>query len=224
MSQQEMSQQQSGPLEAIQIVVRPVRFTATSRQCAGSSRCSACARIESERGGWVDMVAGAGMVALHSAADSDTGGEPGETRLSFEADDLAALSARLKAGGTKLVVVHDESYGQVLSCQDPIGDTVWVDGRSEDLYGYRLHQATPDERCKVMPVRFTEPQGSYAGFLEALGLARLGAPDDFYAILSGPGDCGQVGLHRVYSDELPILPGPAAVHLTFLRRPSHWTT
>ncbi len=28
MSQQEMSQQQSGPLEAIQIVVRPVRFTA----------------------------------------------------------------------------------------------------------------------------------------------------------------------------------------------------
>ena len=32
---------------------------------------------------------------------------------------------------------------------------------------------------------------------------------------AGDGDAGLIGLHYVYDGQLPIVPGPAAVHLTF---------
>ncbi len=198
------------------IVVSPLRFTADIDAMRRFLELLGLrSRIESESGGWLDMVAGAGMVALHSAATSDSGGKAGETRLCFEAEDLSTLAARLLERGVRDVAIHDEAYGRSLTCTDPIGDPVSVNGRSDDLYGYRLHQATPDERCKVMPVRFTEPQGPYASFLEALSLTRQGEPNDDYLVYAGSGDTGKVGLHQVYADELPIVPGPAAVHLTF---------
>jgi hypothetical protein len=173
------------------------------------------ARIESERGGWVDMVAGYGIVALHDAATSDTGGVSGETRLSFEADDLDELARRLDAAGVADVTVYDEAYGRSLRCRDPLGDEIRVDGRSDDLFGYALHEAEGDERWRVMPVRFTDPHGPYGGFLVALGLVRQGAPDESFVIHVGPQDAGQVGLHHTYEGELPLVPGPGAVHLTF---------
>jgi hypothetical protein len=196
------------------VIVRPVRFT----DDVGAMRrfletAGLRVRIESERGGWCDMVAGSGMVALHDAASATSGAAHGETRLSFETDDVGALADQLAAGGVPEVTVHDEAYGQVLTCRDPRGDVIAVDGRSDDLYGYRLHRAQPDERLAVVPVLFTDPGGDYGGFLEALGLVRtLG--DEYFAAYRGPGDAGDVGLHYVYDGELPIVPGPAAVHLT----------
>lgn len=71
------------------MVVRPLRFTNNVKEMQGFLEAIGLRpRIESLEGNWVDMVAGGGMVALHSAETSVTGAKPGQTSLSFEAADL----------------------------------------------------------------------------------------------------------------------------------------
>ncbi len=163
------------------------------------------------------MVAGGGMLALHDAATSDQGHVAAETSLSFEVDDLRGLARQLVDAGVADVAVYDEAYGQVLTSIDPLGDTVSIDGRSDDLYGYRVVQAdSPAASLRVVPVRFTEPDGPASGWLEALGLTRVDGGNGFFQMYAaGGGDHGYVGLHRAYPQELPIVAGRAAVQLTF---------
>lgn len=200
---------------SVAIVVRPVRFTDDVAAMRGFLELLGLApRIEAERGGWVELVTGGGMVALHDAATSATGALPGQTRLSFEADDVDQLKDMLLATGLADATIWDEAYGRVLSVTDPLGEQIWVDERSTDLYGYRAHESSPDGRLRVVPVRFTNDASSYAGFLRALGLA--GEPDEHYAMFAaGGGDHGYVGVHYVFGDDLPIVPGDGAAHLTF---------
>ncbi|HEY7044916.1 MAG TPA: hypothetical protein VH419_14705, partial [Nocardioidaceae bacterium] len=160
------------------------------------------------------------MVALHDAASSTMGAKPGQTTLSFEANDIDALATRLRAAEVPGVAVVDEAYGRVLSCKDPLGDEIVIDERTGDLYGYRTHpESRPEAGLAVVPVRFTAPQGPYGVWLEALGMTRVGDLDEFYVMWdAGDAKHGYVGLHYVYVDdesELPIVPGPASVHLTF---------
>jgi hypothetical protein len=200
------------------VVVRPVRFTDNVEEMRGFLETLGLRpRIMAEAGGWVEMVAGGGMVALHDAATSDHGATSGETRLAFEVDDVTGLAGRLLDAGVEDVTVYDEAYGKVLTCTDPLGDIVTVDGRSDDLYGYRVVQAdTPAAGMRVVPVRFTDSKGPYGPWLEALGLGRVAGGDDGYVMYAaGDGEHGYVGLHHVYSDDLPIVSSPAAVHLTF---------
>jgi hypothetical protein len=200
------------------IVVRPLRFTDNiDAMQAFLETLGLRPRIQSEEGSWVDMVAGGGMVALHSAETSDTGGVAGATRLSFEVDDVDVLAGQLMVSGVVDVAVYDEAYGKALDCRDPLGDVITVGGRSDDLYGFRLvGDERPDSRVRVVPVRFADPGGPLGGWLEAMGLQRVGAPNDFYVMYgAGGGEHGYVGVHHVYTEELPIVPGPAAVHLTF---------
>ena len=118
-------------------------------------------RIEAQRGGWVDLTADSGMVALHDAASSVMRAKPGQTCLSFEVNDLDKLAERLRDADVPDVTIHDEAYGRVLSCTDPLGDQIWIDGRTEDLYGYRAHpESRPEAGLSVVPVRFTDPQGA----------------------------------------------------------------
>ncbi|MDX6366423.1 MAG: hypothetical protein QOK30_1499 [Nocardioidaceae bacterium] len=199
-------------------VVRPIRFTDNVEAMQGFLETLGLRpRIMAEAGGWVEMIAGGGMVALHDAASSDHGATSGETRLAFEIADVAGLAERLVDAGVEDVTVYDEAYGKVVTCTDPLGDTLSIDGRSDDLYGYRVVQAdTPAASMRVVPVRFTDPRGPYGPWLEALGLRRVAGGDDAYAMYAAAGgENGYVGLHQVYSDDLPIVPGPAAVHLTF---------
>jgi hypothetical protein len=124
------------------VVVRPVRFTDNLEPMQGFLETLGLRpRIMAEAGGWIEMVAGGGMVALHDAATSDHGAASGETRLAFEVDDVTGLAERLLDAGVEDVTVYDEAYGKVLTCTDPLDDTVTVDGRSDDLYGYRVVQA-----------------------------------------------------------------------------------
>jgi hypothetical protein len=199
-------------------VVRPIRFTDNVEAMQGFLETLGLRpRIMAEAGGWVEMVAGGGIVALHDAASSDHGATSGETRLAFEIGDVAGLAERLVYAGVEDVTVYDEAYGKVVTCTDPLGDTLSIDGRSDDLYGYRLVQAdSPVANMRVVPVRFTDPKGPYGLWLEALGLSRVAAGDNAYVMYAaGGGEHGYAGLHHVYSDDLPIVPGPAAVHLTF---------
>jgi len=207
------------------VVVRPVRFTdhidamQEFLQTVGLRP-----RIASRSGGWVDLVADGGMVALHSAASSATGGLPGQTRLSFEAADVHGLAERLKAADVPDVVVYDEAYGFVLSCRDPLGDEIHVDGKADDLYGYRRvgPETPPDAGLAVVPVRFTDPSEPYGRWLEALGLTLAFSGDVGYPMYAaGEGGHGYVGVRRPYGDDpadLPIVAGAAAAQLTFSTR------
>ncbi len=200
------------------VAVRPVRFTDRIEAMQEFLETLGLRpRIEAERGGWVDMVAYGGMVALHSAETAVSGAVAGQTCLSFEAADVVGLADRLRKAGVPDVTVYDEAYGQVLNCRDPLGDVIAVDGRSDDLYGYRRHDAAAAATdLRVVPVRFTEPTGPYGGWLEAMGLTLVGEPNDFYVqYAAADGDHGFVGVHHVYDDELPIVAGRAAAHLTF---------
>ncbi len=203
------------------IVVRPVRFTDRIEEMQKFLETVGLrARLESVRGGWVDLIADSGMMALHDAATSTTGGLPGQTCLSFEANDLDALASQLRDAGVLDVTVYDESYGRVLTCTDPLGDQIAIDGRTDDLYGYRAHPETrPEQELAVVPVRFTDPQGPYASWLEHLGLTRVGDSNESYVMFdAGEHQHGYVGLHHVFTEDpadLPIIAGGGSVQLTF---------
>ncbi len=203
------------------IVVRPVRFTNdVARMQAFLEAVGLRPRIEARGGGWVDLIADSGMVALHDAATSAIGAKPGQTCLSFEANDVDQLADQLRDAGVPDVTVDDEAYRRVLSCTDPLGDQIWVDGRTDDLYGYRTHpESRPEAGLSVVPVRFTDPQGAYADWLIALGLTRIGESNESYVMFdAGDGKHGYVGLHHVYTQDpadLPIVEGHGSAHLTF---------
>jgi hypothetical protein len=201
------------------IVVRPIRFTDNLESMQGFLELLGLRpRILSEAGGWVEMVAGGGMLALHDAASSVVGAVSGDTCLGFEVDDVRELARRLLDAGVRDVTVYDEAYGQVLSCTDPLGESLQIDGRSDDLYGYRVVDAdAPPAGLRVVPIRLTDPRGPMGTWLEALGLTRLGGGDDAYVMYAaGGGDHGYVGLHAVYDDDERVRPGRADVLLTFV--------
>ena len=197
------------------IIVTPIRFTDNIAEMRAFLKVVGLRPyIESRNGGWVDLAAGAGRVGLHTATDSASGATQGETHLSFECDDVAALSDQLAAVGVPDVVVYDEAYNRSLTCTDPMGDALVVNGADCDLYGYDLHNTTLDKRLSVSAVRFTDPRGPYGGFLEALGMSALHTSEHFSEYSAGERS-GRVGLHYVCEGELPIIASPAAVHLTF---------
>jgi hypothetical protein len=199
-----------------QLVVRPVRFT---DNLEGMRRFLVALglrpRVEATAGGWVDMVADAGMVALHSARDSASHAPNGFTALSFEADGIDTLARRLRQAGVPEVVVYDEAYGRVLSCLDPLGDELQIDEQSDDLYGYRLHQPTGVvPGLRVMALRLTDPRGAYGDFLAVLGcVPRRPLTEHFGAYSLGEGGHGLVGLHP------PMDPAQVGATDSLLSRP-----
>ncbi len=156
------------------VVIRPLRFTDhVTEMRAFLETLGLQARIESERGGWVDMLAGRGMVALHSAASSSTGGKPGQTDLSFEAEDVDRLKEEFKQAGYADAVIWDEAYGRVLRVAGPDGVHIHIDERSDDLYGYKLNETRPDERWLVTPQLDQQEESAWRGFLAVVGLDAL---------------------------------------------------
>lgn len=176
-----------------EVQVRPVRFTGrVDRMREFLTVLGLAPRVESERGGWVDLAAGSGLVALHDAATSDTGGRPGETRLSFEVADLRVVADALRTAGFGEPASWDESYGRMLAVRDPLGELVLLDERSDDDYGYRRHRPRPDGRLHVLPLRYARAT-DYAPFLAALGLTARPGGSDWWQVYEGPG--GRVALH-----------------------------
>jgi hypothetical protein len=167
-------------------VIRPLRFTTdVAAMRAFLETLGLRSRIESERGGWVDMLTGSGMVALHDAASSSTGGRPGQTTLSFEADAIDELEDRLEQVGFVDATVFDEAYGRVLSVTAPDGVVIWVDERSDDLYGYKLHDAHPDTRWSVTPYLTGAEESSWRRFLDVLGVGqpvKFGPPEGEFTV------------------------------------------
>ena len=120
--------------------IRPVRFTndvAAMRRFLEALGLRA--RNASDQGGWVDFtIDSPGMAALHDATSAVTGYGPGQTSLSFEAEEpLEPLQDRLMAAGFTDAHIVDEAYGRTLFVTDPDGVWVAIDGTQTDLHGYR---------------------------------------------------------------------------------------
>jgi hypothetical protein len=168
------------------ILIRPLRFTAeVPAMRAFLETLGLRSRIESERGGWVDMVGGWGMVALHDSAASAMGAESGETTLSFEADDIDELRDRLIAAGYEDATIWDEAYGRVLSVTPANDVQIWFDERAKDLYGYKLHDAHPDARWSVKPRLSGADEAAWDRFLAVLGGGQsvyYGSPTEPFAV------------------------------------------
>jgi hypothetical protein len=142
--------------QPLDVVVRPVRFTDdVTALRAFLTELGLVARIESERGGWVDMVAGSGMVALHDAASSDIAARPGDTSLSFACADAGRLVDRLHSAGLGDAHVIDEAYGRSAVVPDPDGGVLVADEVPHDLYGFRRLDGEVDGRLQVRVVRTT---------------------------------------------------------------------
>jgi hypothetical protein len=168
------------------ILIRPLRFTAdVPAMRAFLETLGLRSRIESERGGWVDMVGGWGMVALHDSTASAMGAESGQTTLSFEADDIDELRDRLIAAGFEDATIWDEAYGRVLSVTPSGGVQIWFDERAKDLYGYKLHDAHPDSRWSVKPRLTGVVETEWERFLAVLGGGQsvyYGSPAEPFAV------------------------------------------
>ncbi|TWD83631.1 hypothetical protein FB561_4797 [Kribbella amoyensis] len=168
------------------VVIRPLRFTADVKAMrAFLETLGLQARVDGEDRGWVDLVAGSGMVALHSSQTSSTGGQPGDTRLTFESDDIDELKDRLIEAGYEDATTWDEAYGRVLSVGGPGGTVFWVDERSEDLYGYKLHESEPDLRLTVAPQLSGANQADWLRFLDLVGCRQpvtFGPADGEFAV------------------------------------------
>ncbi|KQX63692.1 VOC family protein [Angustibacter sp. Root456] len=158
------------------VTLRPVRFTADVRGGQQFAQLLGLAsRVESGRGGWVDLVAGGGgMLALHDATTSASRQPSGRTTLSAECDDADALAERLRFAGFDDATVYDEAYGRVLVVTDPNGAQVAVDQRASDLHGYRERDASgADPRWRVRVLVRAQDPAAYRAFTQALGVDGL---------------------------------------------------
>ena len=75
----------------------------------------------SRPGGWVEMPAAEGMLAIHESSAE----ERGDSEVAFETDEpLEEVKARMVEAGYTAGPVIDENFGESLRVLDP--DDVWV--------------------------------------------------------------------------------------------------
>ncbi len=204
------------------LTVQPIRFTDNIEEMTRLLvALGLSVSVTSDKGGWAVLAGRAGTVALHSAADSASGAKHGQTSLSFETDALDELARRLTASGFGNAdhpgesMVYDEAYGRAISIT--VGDEeLTINGRSDDLYGYSSTGVQPGAGdLRVTPIRFVDDQTADRRLLESLGLSVVGEASPEFTQLALPDPGGAVGLHHLYTDELPVVPGPFAIQLTF---------
>lgn len=85
----------------------------------------------SRPGGWVELPAASGMLAIHRAG----GDEVGTCELAFEADEpLEAIAARLRSAGFEPEPIMDENFGWSVRVRDPDGVWVQINLHDRELY------------------------------------------------------------------------------------------
>lgn len=114
-------------------------------------------------------------------------------------------------------MIYDEAYGRAITITSG-ADELTINGHSDDPYGYTSTGVTPGpdtSDLRVTPIRFVDDQTPDRRLLEALGFSLVGAADPAFTQLTLPDPGGANGLHHIYTDELPVVPGPFAIQLTF---------
>jgi hypothetical protein len=83
----------------------------------------------SRPGGWVELPAGGGTLAVHR------GDDVGRCELAFETDELLEdVAERLRKAGYEPGPVIDEGFGRSLRVPDPDGVPVQINAYDRDLY------------------------------------------------------------------------------------------
>ncbi|MFJ7213227.1 VOC family protein [Amycolatopsis sp. NPDC098790] len=83
----------------------------------------------SRPGGWVELPADGGTLAVHK------GDRPGRCELAFETDEpLEDVQERLQNAGYEPGPVIDEGFGRSLRIDDPDGVPVQINAYERDLY------------------------------------------------------------------------------------------
>ncbi|MDQ3717014.1 MAG: VOC family protein [Actinomycetota bacterium] len=81
-------------------------------------------------GGWLELTADGGILALHRAAD-----EAESTELSLLASEpLEQVVGRLTRAGFEAGTILDESFGRSMRVTDPEGVSVQINEHDTDLY------------------------------------------------------------------------------------------
>ncbi|SFW79170.1 VOC family protein [Amycolatopsis australiensis] len=112
--------------------VMPIRYTADVEALTRFYRVLGLeAGPVSRPGGWAELPAAGGMLAVHRSGGADVG----RCELAFETGEpLDAVAARLRAAGFEPGPVIDEGYGSSLRVQDPDGVWVQVNVYERELY------------------------------------------------------------------------------------------
>ncbi|MEU8631926.1 VOC family protein [Amycolatopsis sp. NPDC048633] len=85
----------------------------------------------SRPGGWVELPAAGGTLAIHRGAAEDVG----RCELAFETGErLEDVAARLRAAGYEPGPVLDEGFGRSLRVRDPDGVWVQINAYDRELY------------------------------------------------------------------------------------------
>lgn len=164
--------------------------------------------------GFALLQAGAGWVAIHPAAGSDTGAAPGDTQLALLVEDARAATAasELQAQGLD-VRFWDESYGQHAAVRTPLGSDVWINEHQDDLYGYEAHEGGEPGSIQVCGVYFSADFDRDAAWFAFFGLTGVGEGDAWWRVLDG--GHGRVGLHYVDAEHPERVGGTASVDVGF---------
>ncbi|MGW5050393.1 VOC family protein [Actinokineospora sp. NPDC004072] len=112
--------------------VLPIRYTADVEAMTRFYRALGLHLGSVSRpGGWVELPADGGLLALHRAPAA----EAGRCELAFEADEpLDEVAARLREAGFEPGPVIDENHGYSLRVQDPDGVWVQINQYDRQLY------------------------------------------------------------------------------------------
>lgn len=87
---------------------------------------------KSRPGGWVELPAASGVLALHEA---DGNSAVGSCELAFEADEpLEAITDRLRSAGFDPGPIIDEGFGRSMRVRDPDGVWVQINMFDRELY------------------------------------------------------------------------------------------
>ncbi|GAA2760025.1 VOC family protein [Actinopolymorpha rutila] len=120
------------------ISAAPIRFTANIDEMRRFLELLGFeAHIVSERKSppnltWVEMRGDVSIIGLHGA-------DREESYVMFDTDEpLEALQARLQEAGFNDARITDEAWGRMLEVTDPQGESVQVNERMKDTYGYRV--------------------------------------------------------------------------------------
>lgn len=112
--------------------VMPIRYTS---DVAAMTRFYQALGLEAgsrdRPGGWIELPADGGMLAIHRASGADVG----RCELAFEAGErLEDVAARLRAAGFAPGPLIDEGFGHSLRVQDPDGVWVQINLYDRELY------------------------------------------------------------------------------------------
>jgi hypothetical protein len=143
-----------------------------------------------------ELVAGHGRVMVHGARGSETGAAPGDTDLCLSTEESDRSAEALRAAGFP-VDVWDETYGRQGLITLPGGESIALNERQRDLYGYRGHEAeAADPRLSVTAVLASADFDRDADWAGRLGFVAEDPGDQWFRALRGPAGAGILGLHR----------------------------